>query len=34
MKGYIIGAVHERLEELTTQDQLKGMGREIFDKYK
>ena len=26
--------MHERLEELTTQDQLKCMGREIFDKYK
>ena len=34
MKGDIIGAVHERLEELTTQDQLKRMGREIFNKYK
>ena len=34
MKGDIIGAVRERLEELTAQDQLKRMGREIFDKYK
>ena len=34
MKGDIIGAVHEQLEELTAQDQLKHMGHEIFDKYK
>ena len=26
--------MRERLEELTTQDQLKCMGHEIFDKYK
>ena len=33
-KGDIIGAVHEWLEELTAQDQLKHMGCEIFNKYK
>ena len=33
-KEDIVGAVHECLEELTTQDQLKHMGCKIFDKYK